>query len=52
MIGIAFQHFTALIPTQGPTLSQAGEMSGRAKEKQTQARTKEEIPQGLSWIEE
>lgn len=51
MIAITFQHFTALIPTQGPTLSQAREMCGRAKEKQTQARTKEKIPQGLSWNE-
>lgn len=52
LIGITFQHFPGLIPTQGPTLSQAREMCGRAKEKQTQTRTEEEIPQGLSRIEE
>lgn len=48
----AFQHFTSLIPTQGPTLSQARDTCGPAKEKQTQAWTEEEIPLGLSWIED
>lgn len=53
MIGIIFQHLITLIPTtQGPTLTQAAELGGEAEEKQTQARTEEEIPQGLSGIEE
>lgn len=53
MIGITFQHFTGLIPAQGPTLSRAGEMCGRAKEKQTQARTKRgKYLRDFPWIEE
>lgn len=52
MISITFQHFTSLIPTQGSTLSQARDMCGPAKEKQTQAWTEEEIPLGLSRIED
>lgn len=50
MIGVLFQHFIALIPTQGPTLSWARDLGGKAEEKQTQTRTEEEIPQGLSGI--
>ena len=53
MIGIIFQHLITLIPTQGAdVLTQAGELGGKAEEKQTQPRTEEEIPQGLSGIGE
>lgn len=36
----------------GDVLTQAGELGGKAEEKQTQPRTEEEIPQGLSGIGE
>lgn len=51
MIGITFQHFVNLIPTQRPTFTQAGELGGEAEEKQTETWTEEEIPQGLPGIE-
>lgn len=50
MIGILFQHLITLISTQGPSLAQAGELGGKAEEKQTEPRTDKEIPQGLSGI--
>lgn len=47
-----FKCFVTLIPTQRPTLTQAGELGGKERgEKQTQTRTGEEIPQGLPGIE-
>lgn len=52
MMGIIFQHLITLIPTQGPTLTQAEELGGKTDEKQTWPQTEKEIPQGLSGIGE